>query len=52
MWEPASAVALSIFLTVSIFFAVFIAAYLICRGFFFTWKMIKKAWDSTKDNSN
>jgi hypothetical protein len=51
MWEPVSAVALSIFLTVSLFFAVFVAAYLICRGFFFTWKMIKKAWEATKKES-
>tara|TARA_B100000287_G_scaffold416456_1_gene451162 strand:- start:913 stop:1065 length:153 start_codon:yes stop_codon:yes gene_type:complete len=49
MWEPASAAALSIFLTVSMFFAAFLAAYMICRGFFFTLKLIKKAWEATKE---
>ena len=42
MWEPASAMALSIFLTVSLFLTVFGAAYLIVYLFFKTVRAIKK----------
>ena len=49
MWKPAAAAALSIFLTVLMFFATFLVAYLICRVFFFTLKQIKKAWEATKE---
>ena len=41
-WEPASAVALSIFLTVALFLTVFGTAYLIVYSFFRTVKSIKK----------
>ena len=39
MWEPASAVALSIFLTIAFFLAAYAAAYLIVMGFYKTAKL-------------
>ena len=41
-WEPAGAMALSIFLTVLLFMTVYFAAYLIVAGFFKTARLIKR----------
>ena len=48
MWEPAGAMALSIFLTVSLFMAVYLVAYLIVAGFFKTARSIKKVIKNSK----
>ena len=42
MWEPAGAIALSVFLTVSLFMTFYVVAYLIVAGFFKTIRSIKK----------
>ena len=42
MWEPASAMALSIFLTIALFLSAYGVAYLIVAGFFKTVRSIKR----------
>jgi hypothetical protein len=49
MWEPASAMALSIFLTIALFLTAYAAAYLIVAGFFKTIKSIKKIINEKKE---
>ena len=50
MWEPASAMALSIFLTIALFISVYAAAYLIVAGFFKTARSIKKIIQEKKED--
>lgn len=50
MWEPASAIALSIFLTITLFLIVFGSAYLIVFLFFKTIRSIKKIINEKKED--
>ena len=47
-WEPAGAMALSIFLTIALFMLVYATAYLIVSGFFKTVRSIKKLINENK----
>ena len=49
-WEPAGAMALSIFLTIALFMSVYAAAYLIVAGFFKTTRSIKKIIREMKED--
>tara|TARA_B100000900_G_scaffold386012_1_gene376102 strand:- start:2586 stop:2744 length:159 start_codon:yes stop_codon:yes gene_type:complete len=50
MWEPASAMALSIFLTIALFLTAYATAYLIVAGFFKTVRSIKKIIQEKKED--
>ena len=49
-WEPAGAMALSIFLTIALFMAAYASAYLIVSGFFKTGRAIKKIVQDKKED--
>lgn len=50
IWEPASAMALSIFLTVCLFFTAYATAYLVVAGLFKTSRSIRKIINEKNNN--
>ena len=48
-WEPIGAVVLSVFLTVFLFFLVYLAAYFIVDGGIKTGRKIKARWNDKKE---
>ena len=50
MWEPASAAALAIFLTIALFLTAYAASYLIVSGLFKTARSIKKIIHEKKED--
>jgi hypothetical protein len=49
IWDLSIPIALSIFITIALFFFLFLISYAICWGFIKTNKMIKQLWEQNNE---